>query len=165
MLISHPPMVLFPEHAEGRSRGFTIVELIAAMVVLGILAVTAVTKITLNQKDLDAVSRVMRSNIQFAQELAMTQGSTFGFHVRSATEYEIFEGSPGSPAINPQDNRPFVVSISPVQFVGTPADIPFLRTGRPDIGLDSVITLAGGGSSRIITVQQETGFTTLAVGP
>lgn len=144
------------------SGGFTIVELVAAMFVLGILAVTAATKSFLNEKDLDAVARMMRSNLQLAQDLAMTNGSTYGFHLRGATEYEIYEGTPGTPATNPQDNRPFVVQISPIQFVGTPADLPFLKTGRPDIAADATIALVGGGGTRTITVQQDTGFVTMA---
>ncbi|HPQ80594.1 MAG TPA: type II secretion system protein [bacterium] len=141
--------------------GFTIVELIATLVVLGILAVTAMTRSFLGQRDLDAVSRMLRSNIQLAQDLAMTNGTTYGFHARGASEYEIFDGAPGTPATNPQDNRPFVVDISPVQFVGTPVDVPFFKSGSPDIALDAVISLSEGGGSRTITVLQDTGLVTM----
>jgi prepilin-type N-terminal cleavage/methylation domain-containing protein len=147
------------------ARGFTIVELVAVLVVMGILAVVAMTKSSMSQRDLDAVARLLRSNLQFAQELAMTHGSTYGFHPRSATQYEIFEGSAGTPATNPQDNNPFIVTISPVQFSSTPADVSFLKSGQPSAGADATITLSGGGGSRIITVQQSTGFVSLAVGP
>jgi MSHA pilin protein MshC len=146
--------------------GFTLVELVAVMVVVSVLAVMATTKFNLGQRDLDAVAKSLRSNLQLAQDLAMTHGSTYGFHMRSATQYEIFQSSAGTPASNPLDNSNFVVTISPVQFSGSPSDIPFLKSGSPNIAADATITLtASGGGSRIITVQQNTGFVSIAVGP
>jgi prepilin-type N-terminal cleavage/methylation domain-containing protein len=146
-------------HKHRGQGGFTLVELIAVIVVLGILAITAIVKSAfVVQSNLDAVVKSLRSNLQFAQDLAMTHGSTYGFHCRSATQYEIYEGAPGTPARNPLDGTAFVITISPVQFSGTPADIPFLKSGSPDIAADATINLVGGGGARMITVQQDTGF-------
>lgn len=88
----------------------------------------------------------------------MTQGSTYGFHVRSSTQYEIFAGSAGNVATNPYTNSDFLISISPIQFAPIPSDISFDANGRPNINNDASITLIGGGGGRTITVQQGTGF-------
>lgn len=146
-------------------RGFTLIELVLTMLVIVVLAVTAATRIRLEKRDLDAVAKVLRSNLQFAQDLAMTHGSIYGFHVSSFTSYEIFEGAAGFPVTNPLGGQPFVVDMAPVQFSGTPADIAFQASGQPSIAADATITLVGGSSTRIVTVQQDTGFVTIQVVP
>ena len=142
-------------------RGFTMFELIVVIVILGILALIAEVINLSSQQNIDAVAKLLRSNIQFAQELAMTQGSAFGFHVRSSTQYEIFTGAAGSPATNPLDNTSFVVTTSPVQFSATPADISFASSGNPGLSADEAIKLTDGTNTRTITVQQNTGFVTI----
>ncbi len=93
----------------------------------------------------------------------MTHGNVYGFHVRSGTQYEIFDGTAGTPATNPLDNTPFIVNISPVQFSGTPADISFARDGNPTLAADVTITLTDGSGTRSITMQQDTGFITINI--
>lgn len=143
--------------------GFTLLDLIATISILMILSVAAVVKFDLAGRDVDAVARALRSNLQFAQDLAMTHGNTYGFRPLSATTYEIYEGSPGTPARNPLTNGSFTVDISPVQFAGPVPEIPFSRSGSPNIGADVQIGISSGGAARTVTVARNTGF--VALGP
>ena len=144
--------------------GFTLIELIAVLVIMGILALAAAVKTSVTDVDLDAVARSIRSNLQFAQDLAMTHGSTYGFHRISATQYEIYEGSAGVPATHPLDGTVFVIDIAPVQFTGVTPDVPFLKSGAPDIVADATISLVGAAGTRDIVVAQDTGFVDLQIG-
>ena len=143
--------------------GFTLVELLLVIVILGILSITAVTRMNLSQKDLESVAKTLRSNLQFTQDLAMTQGTTYGFRSTGVTSYEIYEGAPGNPAKNPLTRGDLVVNIAPVQFVGLVPSVAFSKSGQPTAAGDTSILLTDGGGTRTITVQANTGFVT--VGP
>ncbi|HPW45609.1 MAG TPA: GspH/FimT family pseudopilin [bacterium] len=140
--------------------GFTIVELVAVMVLLGIMAVAAVVAFDVPAADLDAIARKLQSNIQLAQDFAMTHGSTYGFRAIDSANYEIFEGIPGSPAKDPLGSGSLLIDISPVVFVGSPPTITFNSVGVPDIASDSTIVLTQSGVTKVITVRSETGFVT-----
>jgi len=143
--------------------GFTIVELVAVMIITAALAITAVAKFDMSATEIDVMSRVLRSNIQFAQEMAMTQGSTFGLRIVSTTSYEIYDGSPGTPATDPLTQGSLVVDISPVTFT-TSTGVAFDSDGRPDNVSDLVIGLSdSGGRTRTITISRNTGFVQLSM--
>lgn len=141
--------------------GHTIVELIVVIAIVSILAFAAATRFDLAQRTLEGVARSLRSNLQFAQDLAMTQGNTLGFNVIDATHYEIYAGVPGNPILNPLTNTGFIVDISPVQFTLPVSTVPFLKSGAPNIAASVTIQLSDAGGTRTITVQQNTGFVTI----
>lgn len=148
--------------AFGGRRAFTMLELVLVMAVIGILAFAAITRFNLSTNNLDASARVLRSNLQLAQDWAMTLGTTYGFRSVNSTSYEIYETAPGNPATNPLTNTSFVVNISPVQFSGSPPTVPFLNTGVPNIVVDTVITMTDGGGTRTITIKKNTGLVTVS---
>jgi prepilin-type N-terminal cleavage/methylation domain-containing protein len=142
--------------------GFTLVELILVLTIVAVLAVAAVIGFDVSGADTDAVAIALRSNLQLAQDLAMTQGSPYGFRSIDASNYEIFEGAPGSPARDPLTASDFLVAISPVVFAGVTPIITFDSTGVPDIAADAPIVITHLGVTRTVTVTAETGFVTLS---
>lgn len=144
-------------------RGFTLIELIVVVSIIAIMALAAVTKFSLSTNKLDAVARVLRSDIQLAQDFAMTHGSTYGFRSINTTSYEIFENAPGTPATDPLTRGTYIVNISPAAFSGVVPTISFSRTGVPSNVADAAILLTGGDGTRTVTVKKNTGLVT--VGP
>lgn len=142
-------------------KSFTLIELVMMVGVLAALALAAVTRFDLSEKDVDSVAKQLRSNLQLAQDLAMTHGSVYGFRSINVTSYEIFDSAPGTPTINPLTRGDFVVDITPVEFVGVVPTVLFARTGMPDIVADTAIALSGGAQSRTVTVIKNTGFVTI----
>jgi prepilin-type N-terminal cleavage/methylation domain-containing protein len=142
-------------------KGFTLIELALVVVILAVMAVSVSVAFRTSEGDLDAVSIALRSNIELAQDLAITNGSAFGFRSINATSYEIFNGAPGTPAIDPLTQGNFVVNISPVQFSGVVQAISFDARGVPSNPTDATITLIDGGHTRTLTVSSETGVVTL----
>ena len=145
--------------------GFTIIETLAVMVIVVTLSIVAITKFDMSATEIDVMSRVLRSNIQLAQDMAMTQGTTFGFRIITTTSYEIYDGSPGTPAKDPLTQGDFLVDISPVMFT-TSTGVAFNSMGRPDSVANVVIGLTDSdGRTRTITVHRNTGFVQVSMTP
>lgn len=135
-----------------------MMELVIVMVIVTILAITAVTRLDVTTRNLDSIARALRSDLQFAQDLAMTNGSIYGFRSLNSTSYEVYNGAPGTPATNPLTRGNFTVNISPVQFFGVVPTVPFLNTGVPNIAANAMIVLTESGGQRTIIVEQNTGY-------
>ena len=141
---------------------FTFIELIVMMVLLVIMVTAAIIGFNITTTELDANANNLKSNIQFAQDLAMTHGSIYGFRPIDASNYEIYESSPGSPAQNPLTNSDLLIDMAPVQFQGSPPTFEFDENGFMTFGSNATITLTQSGSTRTLTVQDQTGHVTLA---
>jgi Tfp pilus assembly protein FimT len=142
--------------------GFTLVELVGVMVLLALLGLAAVNIGYQTTANLDAQANKLRSNIQLAQEYAMTHGSAYGFNATGASAYEIYSGVPGTPAVDPLTRGNLTVSISPAQFSGSPPQISFNSSGVPSNGSDVTITMTEGSNSRTLTIATATGVVTLS---
>ncbi len=150
------------------NKAFTLIEMIVAIVIMVILAIIAVTVANISGKDVDSVAKVMRSNIQFAQDLAMTHGSTYGFRTTSGTNYEIYDGAPGSPATDPLTGGNMLYNIAPVQFFGgLQPQVIFQPDGKAQVinGADQNIRITDGSQQRYIQVEPNTGFVWLKTTP
>lgn len=147
-------------------RGLTFVELIAVLVVLVTLALFAMTPFEYEGASLDVAAWGLRANIQYAQDLAMTQNDDFGFNPLSATTYEIYEGAPGVPAKDPLTNDDMTVDMAPAFFQGTPTAVQFDSAGVPDnaTAVDIVVQISGGGT-RTVRVEPNTGYTRVIGAP
>lgn len=144
-----------------KNAGFTLIELAMMIVLIGILVVGFLVTFNPNKVDLDATAKVLKSNIQFAQDLAMTHGSVYGFRKIDSVSYEIFEGVAGVPAKDPLTNGFLVVNISPIQFQGATPTVQFQSSGRPAIVADAQIVITDGTSIKTLTIKNNTGFITL----
>ena len=126
------------------SRGFTIIELIMVVVLIGILAVSIVPKFT----DTSAISlqggaAMVRADIRYTQELAM---STHAPKTITFTTSDTFY------TVNSQTmNLPSRVSIS------NGATFTFNSLGEPTAGGGSSVEILAGSSTKTITVDSYTG--------
>ncbi|MBT3182320.1 MAG: prepilin-type N-terminal cleavage/methylation domain-containing protein [Deltaproteobacteria bacterium] len=142
--------------------GFTVLELVITISLLVILSTAAMVGISVTGTEIDSVSKILRSNIQYAQDMAMTNGSSYGMRSIDSTSYEIFDGTPGTPAVSPLTNNDLVVDMSPVQFFGSVTTITFDSNGIPDNSANETIQLTEGDHSRTLTVSSDTGVVDLS---
>ncbi|MBI2345923.1 MAG: hypothetical protein HYV03_03395 [Deltaproteobacteria bacterium] len=148
---------IIPRHGAGHS----FVELLIMLALLGILAVIAVPTSDVGRAGVDALAHRLRSDLHYAQEMAMSTGTSHGFRAVTATSYEIFVGAPGTPAIDPYKQTAFVVNIPDyyrnVQFSGAQPTVTFISTGAPTIAGGPNIVLSDGTATRTLVVTPNTG--------
>jgi len=165
------------------SRGFTLIELVMVIIVIGIVAVYAAPRFNLDDYEVtEAASEVVEA-IRYTQALAMehsgladsdTDGNEdlYCFRIAGNNYAVSISDSNSNPAVNVAD--PVTGAVSYTQSWGTgitfnPApsvnDICFSSRGEPidingaALGANATITVRSGGANSIITVEQLTGFT------
>ena len=126
------------------SRGFTIIEIIMVVVLIGILAVSVVPKfMDTSAISLQGGAAMVAADIRYTQELAM---STHAPKTITFTTSDTFY------TVNSQTmNLPSRVSIS------SGATFTFNSLGEPTTGGGSSVQITAGGSTKTITVESYTG--------
>jgi prepilin-type N-terminal cleavage/methylation domain-containing protein len=91
-------------------KGFTVLEVVAVLVIVGIISAVAVSRIISNQNNLIAATDVLTSHLRLAQARAMSTSadnvntfSVWGVRFVSATQYHLFycaDASACDPAAN-----------------------------------------------------------------
>jgi prepilin-type N-terminal cleavage/methylation domain-containing protein len=155
-----------------QAKGFTMIELIVVMVVLGVLV--AVTAMRWNTTDATAPYQadLLARNIRHMQMLAMSWGQPLQFTVASPT-YSVScvtaSATPpcnAIPVIDPASGKAFSETlVNNVTLAGAAIDIDSL--GRPVSGgalltVNRVYTLTAGAQTWSVTVSPITGFTVVS---
>jgi len=133
--------------------GFTLIEIIMAVVIIGILAFVAITKYPTTGISLETAADMIKSDIRSVQALAMAKhtSQTLTF---SSTEYVFPTLGEGNKTRNFADIFEGGISLSPV-----PANITFNSLGEPTAGYGSgnSITITTGSTTKTLTVLRYTG--------
>ncbi len=140
------------------NRGFTMIEVIAVLVLIGIIAVVAISRYTSTAEvDLIAKQEILKSHIRYAQSRAMNSNMIWGIQFSGLT-YSLFAYSNGT-AVTPTPIFPNVDSGSAPMPPGMSATgiVAFDFFGRPytDVTTTTPYTtqiIAG------ITITPDTGF-------
>ena len=126
------------------SRGFTIIEIIMVVVLIGILAVSVVPKfMDTSAISLQGGAAMVRADIRYTQELAMSTHApkTIAFTTND-TSYTV---------VSQTVDLPSKVSIS------SGATFTFNSLGEPTTGGGSSVEIQAGSSTKTITVESYTG--------
>lgn len=148
------------------NRGFTLVELVVVLILIGILALGATPYLSPGTLTLGAQADQLANDIRYVQALSMTQGARYCINI-SATGYAFERSNP--PAVCDQAvPHPGTGSTAPIAFgtgitSTTPGTIAFDGLGRPwdPSALQTTtrtVSLSGPGTSpRTIQVIADTG--------
>lgn len=136
--------------------GFTLIEMITIVVVLGIISAVAIPAFDRGDIDVTLTANTVQTDIQYIQELAMTRNQSIGItFTASATSYVITD-DPGG--VYPEETRELPQGTT-IQTGGT---VTFNKYGERASGSATSIVLASGGNTATITIDQFTGRATVS---
>ena len=139
------------------SEGMTLIELLAALVIIGILSAIVVTRLDLSftssRVSVDGGAYMIASDIRYAQEFAMANRVLKTVTFNAGSSVYTFSSNPASPSDNmdPSGQLPSGVTI------GGNFTVTFNSLGEPTAGGGGSVTVSGGGLSRTISVVNYTG--------
>lgn len=129
--------------------GFTLIEIIMVVVIIGILAWVAIAKYPTTGISLETAADMIKSDIRSVQALAMAQHASKTLTFNSSTEY-VF---PAAEGVNKTRNFANIFDGN-ISLNAYPPSISFNSLGEPTAGYASSITING---TRTLTVLQYTG--------
>lgn len=158
---------------QGRTdRGFTLVELVTILILIALLAFTAIPRNPTLALGAGAQVDQLAADIRFTQSLAMTHGDRFRINL-AATSYQITDSS-GVAVAHPVTQTTAPIALDSVTLSGfnppltnnylafDGRGIPFAAVASSTpLAVNVTITLAGNGESRNIVVTPETGRVSL----
>ena len=149
--------------------GFTLVELVAIIVLVGLLAFTAIPRMPGPSLGVDAQAEQLAADIRYTQSLAMTRGDRYRINLTAAS-YQITDSTGTNPEIHPGTSSTNPVLLDAVSLSGynpplTSNYVAFDGRGIPYTVYNATtamtssasITLTGGGATRVVVISPETG--------
>lgn len=140
------------------NRGFTLIEVIAVLITIGIIAVVIVSRgSSTSTYSVKSVAAALKSHIRYAQTMAMSTNSIWGINVSDNKHYSLFRGTTATTVILPgADSNPVELGAKePSLSIGT---VSFDGKGSPVAGYTPSFTVSMDGETEAINITQNTGF-------
>lgn len=145
-------------------RGFTLIELIMVIMLIGVLAVFVAPRINTTDFDARGFHDETLAFLRYAQKTAIAQRRTVcvAFTANSATLTVVAAPAstvcPGGVLVGPAGHNPIVPRSAGVAYQAQPANLFFDSLGQPSMA--QVIQVANGGVAipQTITVEAGTGY-------
>ena len=150
------------------SQGFTLIEVIAVLIILGILGVVVASRVSsTGAYSVKSQAEVLKSHIRYAQTMAMGTGIIWGINISDSKQYSLFRDNdttktvvlPGANS-NPvvlEANGPSL-STDTIRFGGKGAPVDVIGDSIQTIPAATVTVSMTGVPSETITITRNTGF-------
>ncbi len=137
------------------SKGFTLIEMISVILVLGIISAVAIPMFDQGSINATLVANTVQTDIQYVQELAMTRDQNVSIvFTNGSNTYEV----PVDPnGVYPAETRQLPNGV----VINGTTTVTFNGSGEHTSTSDSVVTLNANGVASTVTVQKYTGRATV----
>ncbi len=140
----------------GSEKGFTLIEIISIIVLMGILAAVALPRFNTGTLDVNSAAQIVRSDLRFLQRLAMGQ-NTVTMSINFAN---------GAGTYNTFDTAGNVVNRNLPQnttIASATKNLGYNRFGEPDFaGASDNVQITNGAQIMTITIERFTGLITVS---
>ncbi len=152
--------------------GFTLIEIVAVLIILGIVSAVVVSRAGNNDVDLAAQAEVIKGHIRFAQMRAMAADDspanlpTWGICSNAAgTQYWLYNRNNATPVLLPGEENARIsltdaglTSMTVFDISFNDWGVPFVRNGPLPLSANLSITVNDDGNSDTVTIFPQTGF-------
>ncbi len=148
------------------NRGFTWVELIVVMVIMGIISAVVASRFTVDDTELVARTDTIKAHLRYAQLRSLNTDAVWYLQFTVGT-YELYKSGDATPKLLPGAESPTITLPSGITVTyGAFAVVAFNAWGKPCTDsagqvlqiLDRTLTVIGGSDSRAIVITENTGF-------
>ena len=135
--------------------GFTVIEVISVILILGIVSALALIRFSPESIDINTAAQIVRSDLRFVQRLAMGQNTT-------AMSITFTNGAAGYFTFDPAANSVRRGLPSGITISSATKTLGYNEFGEPDFaGVSDFVQVTNGTQTMTITVEQFTGLVTL----
>lgn len=154
--------------------GFTLVEVIIALIVIGILVAMISISFLHNTIDLESQAVLLVSDIRYTQNLAMTKGERYRLVIAPlSSSYQIINNDDVA-IVMPSGNSGVMldkkISLSTTNLpknliIFDSKGIPYVDTSDTKLAEIATISLTAGNSTAMVSIYPETGWATISSKP
>lgn len=143
-------------------RGFTLIEVIAVLVIIAVLAAVVISRMT-SPSSFGLVSEtdILKGHLRYAQYRAMSHTERWGISF-STGSYSLVSPTATTSKLPNEDSSTHTLT-SGITITGAGSAVHFNEWGNPvtDTGVllpDTTISLTDGSTTQMVTITQNTGF-------
>ncbi len=148
-------------HREFNHRGFSMVELVLVLSLIGIMSAVYFSFADFTGSSLDRAARRLESDLRYAQQMATAEETNFGVITNNATTYTVYRVNPATPVTDPYTRLPLVLNFASgydSASFGANYQVEFDSVGRPVVGGGTQFVIGLNGKQRTVTVTATTGY-------
>lgn len=146
-------------------QGFTLLEAIAVLVIIGIITAVGVGRFYTTDADLTSRTEVLKTHLRYTQARAMNSNAVWYIQFTTTSTYSLFKDGAAKQLIGEEGTIVTLPSGLSVSYGGS-SIVSFDSMGRPCTDAaaqaqqtaDRTLTVSSGSGSKSVTITKNTGF-------